>query len=563
MNYSLKFVLAIAAAAAAGGGCADFYRTQADRAAYSTIKAGRGQALGERKPFGMEYSPLAAEGKGQSIAVGSRVITVGTGKAIKLTLDECLEIAFRSSRNLQNRKEAIYSSALTVANRRRSWNWPLADLVLDNETEHVKQHAQSEDPIASGTAELSITQRFIHGGVFTLAWALDAATDFATWNSQTFGSMLDANFTQPLLRGAWRGFAYEDQYRLERDFLFDVFEYERFTQTFTVDIVTDYYSVLQKRDELENEKSNIDRLKRTLALTEVLADSGQVSRIQEDQAAQDLLNAQLRLERTAEEYRNTLDAFKLTLGLPVGADVTVDYPASLSALREAGPKDIRFDEQRAIAVALSVRPDLLSERANVRDADRDVDIAADAFFPQLDLELGFTASDSGADRSARLRWNDHQRLVKATFNYSFDQTDNRDAYRNAMIDAARARRDLSLFEDNVRLSVRRSYRSLLRSRRSYELLLRSVEIALRRRKLSTLQQREGQASARDVLEAEESLRTAQNGLTSSLVSYTTTRLSFLADLGMIIVDEKGRLHEQKEPFGFGRIRRRYTYVGGE
>ena len=557
------FAAIAAAVAMCACGCTDYHRTGADKAAYRTLTGGQAKALGEPTSFDVEYSPVAPEGNDPVIRVDKKAVTIGKGEPVKLTLEECLAVAVRTSRDLQDRKEELYSGALAVANGRRSWDWPLMGLDLTGEAEHTKVNSGAEDRAGEGEGGLSIAQRFVNGGVFTLAYALNVATDFVAFRSQTLGAAFDASFTQPLLRGAWRGLAYETQYRLERDFLFDVFAYERFTQTFAAGIVTQYYSVLQNRDELENEQANIERLKQTLALTRVLVEGGQVSKIQEDQAEQNLLNAQTRLERTAETFRNSLDAFKVTLGLPVTADATVDYPAALAALRKVGPREIPFKEDQAIGVALSVRPDLLTERAEVRDADRDVEIAADAFYPQLDVTLGITAADSGADRSSRLQWRDHVRTSGVTFQYSFDQTDNRDAYRNAMLTAAGARRDLAEFEDNVRLSVRRSYRSLAQSRRSYELQLRSVEIARRRRKLAALQQKEGQASARDVLEAEEALRNAQNGLTQSLVSYTTTRLNFLADLGMIVVDEKGGLHEREEPFRFERIGRRYKYVAGQ
>jgi len=108
--------------------------------------------------------------------------------------------------------------------------------------------------------------------------------------------------------------------------------------------------------------------------------------------------------------------------------------------------------------------------------------------------------------------------------------------------------------------VRTSYRTLMQSERSYRLQLQNVQIAKRRRKLASLQQKAGQASARDVLEAEDALRRAENGLTNALISYTTTRLEFLATLGMLSVDEKGRIHERAEPFRFKPIERRYPYV---
>jgi outer membrane protein TolC len=92
---------------------------------------------------------------------------------------------------------------------------------------------------------------------------------------------------------------------------------------------------------------------------------------------------------------------------------------------------------------------------------------------------------------------------------------------------------------------------------TYELQERNVQIAQRRSRLANLQLKEGLAAARDALEAEESLRTARNSLSGALVSYYSTRLAFLAKLGMLWVDEKGLLHERTEPFDFARIQRQY------
>ena len=580
---TLITLITLVAALACVAGCG-FYAGRADKTAYSSIKGGQNAALGDARDFNVKYSPFKKEPKLNAIRVGKKILTIGKvpqalleseggSKQLKLddgltklTLNECLRIAYRSSRDLQDRKEQLFSDALAVANGRRSWDFPLVDLALDGTGDHAKVHADSETAAAAGEGELSITQRFINGGVFTMALALDAATDFVSWNSYSIGSMLDANFTQPLLRGVRTGLAYEAQYRLERDFVLAVFDYERFTQTFGTGVVTQYYGVLRDRDTLENEWANIARLKQTYALTEVQVEVGQAPRIAQDEAEQNLLNAQTRLQQSAETYRNSLDALKIALGLPVRADMTVDYPRALDDLmadaKKSGLKVLGFDESRAIKIALSVRPDLLTERAGARDADRDVEIAADDFFPQLDLTVGLNAADGGGDRSTRLRWGDHTRTLGATFQYSLDQTDNRDAYRNAMLEAEQAKRDLAEFEDNVRLSARRSYRSLVQSAASYGLQVRSVKTALSRRKLAALEQKEGLASTDDVLRAEESLRNAQNGLTQAMVTYTTTRMNFLANLGMIEVDDKGTLNERKQPFEFERIRKRYTYLGG-
>ena len=560
-----QLVLVLAVGCALWSGCTPKqYAAQADQAAYRAVAAGQRAALGGSQPFDVAYRPLTPPADGKAtIRVGDKTIDLmGEGEVRKLTLDECLQIAFRNSRDLQDRLEVLYVGALDLANARRSWDIPLLEGDLAADATHVKVAKDGEAKSAAAAIGPTLTQRFVHGGVLTLAATLDWATDFipGSRGNNVVGSLLEANLRQPLLRGAWRAFAYEDQYRLERDFLFAVFDYDRFRQTFAAAIFVRYYQVLSQLDRLENELANIKRLKQTFALTRTQAEAGQVSRIDQDEAEQRLLSAQVRLEENQQTYRDDLDAFKIQLGLPIRANVELDYPRALEELKRIGPIPLEFEEDEAVRTALAARPDVLTERARVRDAKRDVEIAADRFLPQLDVEMGITASGTDPREFHRVRFDRHTRFASVTFNYELDQTDNRDDYRLAMIACEKARRDLEEFLSEVRLEVRSSYRRLERTSRSYELQVRNVQVATRRRKLASLQQKEGQASARDVLEAEEGLRDAQNGLTSALVGYATTRVVFLTSLGLTDVDQRGLLHERSAPFKFKLIQRRYPYV---
>ena len=556
------FALCCGVAALLAAGCTPArYADQADRSAYDAVHAGQVGALGASEAFEAKYAPFEASAAKQ-IRVGDKTIPLDGETPAVLTLSDCLEVAFLNSRDYQNRKEELYAAALALANARRSWDVPLFAGELDAEASHTRIQNTGEENLAAASLAPTLTQRFVHGGVLTLAATLDWATDFVHGSqSNVVTSLLEANLTQPLLRGAWRGFAYEEQYRLERDFLFRVFEFARFRQTFAADVFRRYHSVLTSKDELENERSNIVRLEQTFELTKVLVEGGQSARIEQDQAEQNLLDAKVRFERNVQGYEDALDGFKLRLGLPIRVAVELNYPADLQALVNVGPTEVSFQEEEAIAVAFATRPDVLRQRAAARDADRDVDITADQFNPQLDVELDLSVEGTEPRQFERLQFHRNRRFAGVTFNYALDQTDNRDAYRLAMIACDRAQRDLDEFLDNVRLEVRQAYRELVQSRRSYELQVRNVKIATRRRELASLEQKEGQASARDVLEAEDALRRAQNGLTSAIVSYSSTRVGFLATLGMIEVDEKGRIHERNEPFKFDRIERRYPYVG--
>ena len=519
------------------------YAAQADKAAYGIIKQKQDLVLGGPKAFDIAYRP-----GGEEALLAGQHIPTGEAPARVLSLEDALELAVCNSRSFQSQKEQLYTSALALANLRHDWSLVSGDLLAEASSSRTMRGDTAHS--GTGEASLSFAQRFAQGGALTLAAGLDAATDFLGIKSTSFGSLIEANLTQPLLRGAWRGFAYEELYRAERDFAYAVLEYERYTQRFAVNIATEFYSVLRLRDEMQNDMDSLARLRQQAKLSAAQVEAGMIRRVQADQSEQSVLSAESRVERTRQQYRDALDAYKITLGLPMAANIELDG----GELQRLELLPIPFGRQEGVRIALRSRPDVLTEYANVRDAERDVEIAADGFNPGLDLELGISVPGTEPRKPFRSQFHRHTRWASLSFDYSLDQTDNRDDYRNALIDLARADRDLEEFLDRVRLEVRQSYRSLERSAQTYKIEQTAVALATRRTKLAKLEQKEGLVSIDDVLKAEDSLRSSKTALTAALVSYATTRLSFLADLGMISVDERGKIHERYEPFYFDRLR---------
>ena len=620
MRSVARLLLAALAGGLCGlGGCSlNRYARQADKAAYKAVTQKQQLTFGKQKAFSIDYRPMPAAAEMVRPASGERSASPTTQPRRMLSLDESLLVAFRNSRRLQDRKEALYASALNLANVRHDWSLLSGSVIAD--VSHTKVNEGEETNASTGELGVSFAQRFVHGGAASIGMAFRFASDLSGISTTSVGALMEAEFTQPLLRGAWHRFAYEELYRLERDLAIAVLDYERFTQSFSTDIATRYYRVLQQYDQLANERENIIRLEQTLRRTRVQVEGGHVSHIQQDQAEQDLLNARVRFTSNQQRYQNALDDFKLILALPVRADVVLD-PRELKGLNQRGPAPIPFVDEQALAkiakqarrraeaeidrlepapaaaevekqawrrarkeiaaqkeasafqeaqgqalaaaevqaidVALRARPDVLLQMADLRDARRDVEIAANQFLPGLDLALGVSATSTEPRKPARMEFHRFTRRAALELDYDMDQTDNRDAYRLSLIAAARAERGYEEFLDQVRFDVRQAYRQLLQARSSYDLEKRNVAVAQRRQRLAAIEQTAGRASARDVLEAQEDLRNALNGLTNALVTYETTRVQFLATLGMLDVDDNGKFHERDKPFLFKRLAKHY------
>ena len=570
------------------------YAARADKTAYRTLADGRRVAVGEPGDFDITYRPIAREpaptttapadnpaatgpaadtqpaavsqpagdqGDLPELRIGTKIVRFGEAPPEDLSLEECLQVAFRNSRALQTRKEQLYSQALELANAARGWDVPL----FGGPSEGLARRTRTEKngPEVEGsrfTQDFSLVQQLRNGGALGLGITLDVLNDLTSLNSTSASSLVSANFTQPLLRGAWGDIAYEGQYRLGRDFLISLYEYERFRQELASQIAVAYYGLLRRRDQLANDQANIARLEYTLELTRERVRGGDVSAIQQDQAQQDLLDARSRQTGNQKEYANRLDDFKIRLGLPVLASLDVDYPGELDRLRQDGLHPPAITADQAMAAALHSRPDVLSQRAVVRDAARDVDLAANDFLPGLGLEFGVNAPGQPKRSVWAIRTDRNTRTAAVGFDYDLDQTNHRDAYRNAMLAHQQALRDYDEFADSVRLDVLRNLRELERAQVVYQIQEQSLVVALRRQTLAQLEQSKGQASARDVLEAESALIGAQNAATDALVSYLSTRLAFLTSLGLLEVGPDGLIAERPDAVTFERIVERYDYL---
>ncbi|MGE5296295.1 MAG: TolC family protein, partial [Solirubrobacterales bacterium] len=123
------------------------------------------------------------------------------------------------------------------------------------------------------------------------------------------------------------------------------------------------------------------------------------------------------------------------------------------------------------------------------------------------------------------------------------RTSERNRYRNSLIALEQATRNVQSLEDDIKQAIRSELRSLLESRETVKIQAKSVVLAEKQVRSTTLFLEAGRAQIRDLLEAQDSLLSAQNSLTSAVVNYRTTELQFQRDLDLLKITEKGLWEE--------------------
>jgi outer membrane protein TolC len=360
------------------------------------------------------------------------------------------------------------------------------------------------------------------------------------------GSVLVANITQPLLRGAGRNVAQENLNQAERETLYQIRSFNLYRQEFVVSIVSDYYRVLQRRDAVTNAENDYKLRVESRQRLEMEADAGRTNRFEVDQAKQSELNAMESYVQAQQNYQQELDTFKIRLALPTDANVELDQN-ELKALENIGISQPDYEVDAAVETALIRRLDLATSMDRIDDAVRKVIVAENGLAADLDLTGGMNVGSSQPAGDSRLQFNQFNR---GTYTFGFeaglplDRTKERNAYREALILLTQRQRQYDNDEDTVKLDVRQAYRALVLAAESYLIQKNSLELAQRRVESTSLLLQAGRLTTRDLLDAQDALLQAQNNLTTALVGHAIAKLSFFRNIGVLQVRPDGMWAQQ-------------------
>ena len=580
------------------------YRHKADEVAGDIISQKQQEALGKTEPFGIErpsdilrrrlldeqdllHSSEASLGtdKLQSIphwpeedypptaSSPDANIPIEPNQPLKLSLVDALQIGARNSSDYQSRKEDVFRSALDLDLQRNSFRnifRAQADSTLSTDTTGAETVTNLD---TSGTAGVSRTLK--NGIDISSALAIDLANLLTQGGASSLGLSADTTVSIPLLRGAGRHIVTEPLTRAEREVIYQIWNFERYKQTFAVGIAREYFSVLRQMDTATNMQQNYRSAVASARWSRRRGDAGRIREIEVDQAVQRELGARNSWISAQEQLKSRLDSFKNTIGLPTDARIELD-PAELKQLQDratkileqimlsqrgetsgtAPPADapvdlvpashedagpFELDESVAINLALENRLDLRATNGAVYDAQRQVVVKADAL--RAGLTLGGSANFSDNDDDGSLHFEGGRYAALLSLDLPIERTAERNAYRKSLMDLERATRSVQTLEDQIKLFIRNELRTLLESRESLKIQVQSVVVAEKRVRSSNLFLEAGRVEIRNLLEAQDSLLSAQNSLTAAVVNYRTAELELQRDLGLLKVNEQGLWQE--------------------
>ena len=517
------------------------YKEDADRRVYDLLDRKWDPAFGTKANYRVSDVPPGPN----DIQIEAAVPASGI-----LTLPHALALATAHNHKYQAEKDRLYKAALDLRlvehhfetqlfgggsflygyNYQHSPKRPLSKQVVDDaqagHTGLSAKHPESE--IVQTEGNVGFNRLLPTGTQISTTVATAWADILAGRGRQGLNSIFSVAITQPLLRRSDPTIVLEKLTQAERDALYEIRTFNRFRKTFAVHVATEYFRTLELCDIQRNAQAYHEERVALHGRVVKLAEAGLVSRIEVDQAFQDVLRTRDDWIVARRKYEQSLDQLKLTVDLPLQTEFRMDV-SLLEALRAHGipPPDLSIDE--AVETALCRRLDVTNKADAVLDAQRSVYVAADKLRTDLRLKAEVNEDTQGNRRI----W------VGPVLDLPLDRVPQQHDYRKALLVVEERRRAYDELADTVRLEVRDAHRMLLETAERYQVASESLQTAQKRVRRASVLLQYGQASSRRVLDAQHDLHDARNLATNSLIEYAIAMLEFYRDTETLQVRPDG------------------------
>ncbi|MBB3206779.1 hypothetical protein FHS27_002591 [Rhodopirellula rubra] len=208
--------------------------------------------------------------------------------------------------------------------------------------------------------------------------------------------------------------------------------------------------------------------------------------------------------------------------------------------------EVEIDPAQALQIARLNRRDWANARASLVDQYRSIEFIADNLESSLDLTFSGEVQNDGNNPFA-LRQNTGSLRVGLQWDAPITRLQERNTYRQSLIEYEQAKRSYYGFEDGIWQLLRATIRQLQANRINFELGRQSVRIAATQLELNedirsfrdARGLNSGPTAARDTISALSDLLNSQNGLLNLYVNFEVVRRGLDLDLGTMELTPDG------------------------
>ena len=468
-----------------------------------------------------------AESEADAIIARIRRLADTPADAEPLTLDYAIAFAQQNATEYTGAEETYLLSALSLIVQEH-----LFEPRFFNETNiDAGEGIGRYDAALRVANDFGVRQRLPYGGEVTARFLAGLTRNID--DASTEGGVQNAGFIVegrlPLLRGGGI-VARESLIQAQRNLVYASRSFEIFRRDFYVAIVTDYLGLVLQLQAIANAERGLALNRQIEELETALVETGRSQPFQADEARKDTLDAVDDLASRQEAYQLSLDRFKVRIGMDpeqpmliIPTEIQIPIP--------------EVDRDQAIHYAMEYRLDLQTNRDQLEDARRQIDLAQNGLLPTLDLKGDLRVG--GNDVVNGVDFGDTRASGGVFLSLPLDRVDESVALRQAQVRFAQDERLYGRSLDDAAVTVRQSIRDIDRAQFSILLQERSVEIAENR--IASIDAAPDRATARDRTTAVAGLRTAEDRRDTSKRDLQVAVLKYLNAAGILRLTPEGRI----------------------
>ena len=429
---------------------------------------------------------------------------------IHLNLEQAVDLAFRNNRTLMFSVDSVQISHYGLESAKTEFEFqptPTGNVNWDSQTGNLQQYG------------MDVTKKLKEGTQLKT----DLTTSIAPNQSS---SNLDFRITQPLLRGFGRSIVTNSLVNAERSIVSSERSYALARDGLAVDVIRQYYEIVKQQKILEINETALKREKLVLESAKARLAVGLASRldvsraeIQGQQAEENLINAR-------QNIGNVQDSFKVTLNLPVDAELElvpeIEYPP------------LNIVESEAITAAMKYRLDLIEASDQIWDTKRDLKVAKNNILPGLDLVLGYTLSGVGDTVGSSFDFKESGVLIGfQTSATNLNRKRERASFKTAQISVISRERSYNLLVDTIMREVRDGIRALENRYKNIPIQKKAFDEAKSGLDVANERYKRNLADNFDIVNAETSLLRAEVGHITAITDYLVEHTRFRKTIGTL------------------------------
>jgi outer membrane protein len=447
----------------------------------------------------------------------NKQIAAGQSVRIVLNLDQALNLALQTNRNIANSQYGAESQRYSIDAARAVFDLKLIP------TTGVSLNGGNNTDYKIFSTGFQLQKKLEYGTSVSIGPQITSTSQQST---QQYTTDMGVTVTQPLLRGMGKDITTDSVQSTEfayKSSLRNVYQ----TKVNTVlETISTFYDAVRQEEMLRLYEKMVARLKGHSEIARAKEKVGLATPMDTYRAEIPLKEAEDAMITASAAFQDAKDRLKLILALPQNTELEVTVPEA-PAFRELSLND-------AIDTALKKRIEIEQMNHDMAEAERKAAVMKHNILPELNLVVGYgryaTAETMGQSTGVDL----DRYSVSLQAGTDIFRTAEKAAYQQSLISIKTLRLNMESRMEDISRQVRKQWLSLKEAVKRTEIRKSQITQGEEKMALAEVKFAHGMADNFDVIEAEKELQSARGNLLAAEIEHAIGIYNIKAIMGELV-----------------------------